>query len=151
MEYCCKAVHAVCIMLVLQAFRSFAGRSLRRPACPALLQGSLGERVSAFFIGGNPRLVSEETVHSPGDRFRLQTVARGVVQLQLGEWRAAAGGVAWPQFERHMHPHKVLLLAHQSRSSSLGVHRAVPSTGAACIAAVVQSQCSRQWHDCGAE
>lgn len=79
-------------VLVLRASRCSAGYSLRGPAlsCPALLQGSLGERVSAFFIGGNPRLVSEETVHSPGDRFRLQTVARGVVQLQLGEWGAAA-------------------------------------------------------------
>lgn len=49
------------------------------------MQGSLGERLSSFFTGGNPRLVHEETVHSCGDRFRLQTVARGVVRLQLGE------------------------------------------------------------------
>ncbi|KAJ9508679.1 hypothetical protein QJQ45_027970 [Haematococcus lacustris] len=46
-------------------------------------KGSTGERIAAFFVGGNPRLRLEEVVHSPGDRFRLQTVSGGVVHLQL--------------------------------------------------------------------
>jgi len=48
------------------------------------LEGSLLERVSAFFIGGSPRLKLEEVVHTPGDRFRLQTVSGGVIHLELG-------------------------------------------------------------------
>jgi hypothetical protein len=48
-------------------------------------QGSLGERITSFFIGGAPCLRVEEVVYSPGDRFRLQTVSGGVVHLQLGE------------------------------------------------------------------
>lgn len=47
-------------------------------------QGTAGERVTAFFIGGAPRLRHEEVIYTPGDRFRLQTTARGVVHLQLG-------------------------------------------------------------------
>ncbi|KAJ9510479.1 hypothetical protein QJQ45_015945 [Haematococcus lacustris] len=52
---------------------------------PACMQGSTGERIAAFFVGGNPRLKLEEVVHSPGDRFRLQTVSGGVVHLQLAK------------------------------------------------------------------
>lgn len=48
------------------------------------MQGSLGERIAAFFLGGHPRLKLEEVVHNPGDRFRLQTDATGVVHLQIG-------------------------------------------------------------------
>jgi B9 domain-containing protein 2 len=48
-------------------------------------QGCLGERITAFFVGGAPRLRVEDVVYSPGDRFRLQTVSGGVVHLQLGE------------------------------------------------------------------
>lgn len=40
--------------------------------------------MAAFFLGGNPRLKFEEVVYMPGDRFRLNTVASGVVQLRLG-------------------------------------------------------------------
>jgi hypothetical protein len=63
-------------------------------------QGSLGERLSSYFLGGNPRLVQEEVVHSCGDRFRLQTVARWVVQLQLGERQPLPGcrGGLWSQW-----------------------------------------------------
>lgn len=50
-----------------------------------LLQGSLGERITSFFIGGAPCLKVEEVVYSAGDRFRLQTVSGGVVHIQLGE------------------------------------------------------------------
>lgn len=49
------------------------------------MQGSLGERITSFFIGGAPCLRVEEVVYSPGDRFRLQTVSAGVVHLQLGK------------------------------------------------------------------
>lgn len=63
---------------------------------PRPSQGSLGERLAAFFLGGNPRLKYEELIHTPGDRFRLNTVASGVVQLQLG--------VVVKDFERnHVH------------------------------------------------
>lgn len=65
--------------------------------CPTWIpEGSLGERLAAFFLGGNPRLKYEELIHTPGDRFRLNTVASGVVQLQLG--------VVVKDFERnHVH------------------------------------------------
>ncbi|KAI8475833.1 MAG: B9 domain-containing protein [Monoraphidium minutum] len=53
--------------------------------CPTWLpEGSALERVTAFFVGGAPRLRAEEVVHSPGDRFRLQTAAAGVVHVRLG-------------------------------------------------------------------
>jgi len=53
--------------------------------CPTWLpEGSTLERISSFFIGGAPRLRAEEVVHSPGDRFRLQTVAGGVVHVRVG-------------------------------------------------------------------
>jgi len=48
-------------------------------------QGSLGERITSFFVGGAPRLRVEEVIYSPGDRFRLQTVSGGVVHVQLGK------------------------------------------------------------------
>lgn len=48
------------------------------------LQGSAGERLASFFIGGAPRLKVEEVVFTPGDRFRLQTTSGGVIHLQLG-------------------------------------------------------------------
>lgn len=35
-------------------------------------------------MGGAPRLKLEEVVHTPADRFRLQTVASGLVHLQIG-------------------------------------------------------------------
>uniref|UniRef100_A0A7S3R578 B9 domain-containing protein 2 n=1 Tax=Dunaliella tertiolecta TaxID=3047 RepID=A0A7S3R578_DUNTE len=47
-------------------------------------EGTVGERLRAFFVGGNPRLKLEEIVHTPGDRFRLQTQTSGIVHLQLG-------------------------------------------------------------------
>ena len=49
--------------------------------CP---EGTAAERLSAFFVGGRPRLKFEEVIHQPGDRFRLQTKAAGVVRLRLG-------------------------------------------------------------------
>jgi B9 domain-containing protein 2 len=49
------------------------------------LQGHLGERLTQWFIGGAPRLRSEEVVYSPGDRFRLQTTAAGTVHVHIGE------------------------------------------------------------------
>lgn len=42
------------------------------------------ERLFSSFIGRGPRLTVEEVVHSPGDRFRLQTIAGGTVFLKLG-------------------------------------------------------------------
>jgi B9 domain-containing protein 2 len=47
-------------------------------------EGSGIEKLTAFFVGGRPRLKFEEVIHSPGDRFRLQTRAAGVIKLQLG-------------------------------------------------------------------
>lgn len=47
-------------------------------------EGTLWERISAFFIGGYPRLKLEEVVYTPGDRFRLQTKAGGVIHFELG-------------------------------------------------------------------
>lgn len=44
----------------------------------------MGERIGQFFVGGAPRLKVEEVVHSASDRFRLQTVASGLVHLQIG-------------------------------------------------------------------
>ncbi len=80
-----------------QAFNPFPSPLSKlqpHPASPS--QGSLGERLAAFFLGGNPRLKYEELIHTPGDRFRLNTVASGVVQLQLG--------VVVKDFERnHVH------------------------------------------------
>ncbi|MEW5317051.1 MAG: hypothetical protein WDW38_008382 [Sanguina aurantia] len=53
--------------------------------CPTWVpEGSAGERIAAFFLGGNPRLKLEEVIHTPGDRFRLQTSAAGVIHLSLG-------------------------------------------------------------------
>mmetsp|Transcript_5941 Transcript_5941/g.24076 ORF Transcript_5941/g.24076 Transcript_5941/m.24076 type:complete len:177 (-) Transcript_5941:2241-2771(-) len=49
--------------------------------CP---EGTAAEKLSAFFVGGRPRLKFEEVIHQPGDRFRLQTKAAGVVRLRLG-------------------------------------------------------------------
>ena len=42
------------------------------------------EKFTSFFVGGRPRLKFEEVIHAPGDRFRLQTKAGGVVKLHLG-------------------------------------------------------------------
>mmetsp|Transcript_15314 Transcript_15314/g.50305 ORF Transcript_15314/g.50305 Transcript_15314/m.50305 type:complete len:177 (-) Transcript_15314:947-1477(-) len=47
-------------------------------------EGSTMERMSEFFLGGRPRLRVEETVFTPGDRYRLQTRSAGVIHLQLG-------------------------------------------------------------------
>ena len=52
--------------------------------CP---EGTAAERLSAFFVGGRPRLKFEEVIHQPGDRFRLQTKAAGVVRLRLRRLR----------------------------------------------------------------
>ena len=49
--------------------------------CP---EGTRAEKLSAFFVGGKPRLKFEEVIHAPGDRFRLQTKAAGIVTLNLG-------------------------------------------------------------------
>jgi B9 domain-containing protein 2 len=49
--------------------------------CP---EGSAAEKLRAFFVGGRPRLKFEEVIHSPGDRFRLQTRAAGIVEVRLG-------------------------------------------------------------------
>ena len=35
-------------------------------------QGNVGERMSAHFVGGGPKLKLEEVVYTQGDRFRLQ-------------------------------------------------------------------------------
>lgn len=51
----------------------------------SVMQGSVGEQIAQFFVGGAPRLRVEEVIYSPGDRYRLQTVSGGVVHLQLGE------------------------------------------------------------------
>jgi hypothetical protein len=59
---------------------------------PAVAQGTLLERAASFFVGGAPRLRMEEVVHTPGDRFRLQTQAGGVAHLRLGAAGAAATG-----------------------------------------------------------
>lgn len=59
-----------------------------------LAQGSVGERIAQFFVGGAPRLRVEEVIYSPGDRFRLQTVSGGVVHLQLGEQCCCWAGLA---------------------------------------------------------
>ncbi len=47
-------------------------------------QGSLGERITSFFVGGAPRLRTEEVIYTPGERFRLQTVAGGIVHVSIG-------------------------------------------------------------------
>eukprot|EP00879_Flechtneria_rotunda_P033217 GHRR01036766.1.p1 GENE.GHRR01036766.1~~GHRR01036766.1.p1 ORF type:complete len:169 (+),score=30.36 GHRR01036766.1:61-567(+) len=58
--------------------------------CPTWLpEGSVGERITSFFVGGAPRLRAEEVIYSPGDRFRLQTVSGGVVHLHLGGLQCA--------------------------------------------------------------
>mmetsp|Transcript_1899 Transcript_1899/g.2952 ORF Transcript_1899/g.2952 Transcript_1899/m.2952 type:complete len:176 (+) Transcript_1899:141-668(+) len=49
-----------------------------------LPEGSVGERIAAFFVGGHPRLKLEEVVYTPGDRFRLQTTTAGMLHLKLG-------------------------------------------------------------------
>jgi B9 domain-containing protein 2 len=49
----------------------------------------MAERITQFFVGGAPRLRMEEVIYSPGDRFRLQTAAAGVVHLQVGRCLAA--------------------------------------------------------------
>jgi hypothetical protein len=82
--------------------RAGASITTRLAAClPRHMQGSLGERITSFFIGGAPCLQVEEVVYSPGDRFRLQTVSGGVVHLQLGECASLSAGVcagaAWRQ------------------------------------------------------
>ena len=52
--------------------------------CPTWIpEGSAGERFSAFFLGGHPRLKAEEVIHTPGDRFRLSTSTSGIVHLEL--------------------------------------------------------------------
>jgi B9 domain-containing protein 2 len=49
--------------------------------CP---EGTVMEKLTSFFVGGRPRLKFEEVIHAPGDRFRLQTKAGGVIKLHLG-------------------------------------------------------------------
>mmetsp|Transcript_28035 Transcript_28035/g.72120 ORF Transcript_28035/g.72120 Transcript_28035/m.72120 type:complete len:178 (+) Transcript_28035:349-882(+) len=62
--------------------------------CPTWApQGTAGDRFSAYFIGGAPRLKVEEVIFTAGDRFRLQTAATGVVHVELN--------VVTKDFERH--------------------------------------------------
>uniref|UniRef100_A0A7S0VBP4 B9 domain-containing protein 2 n=1 Tax=Polytomella parva TaxID=51329 RepID=A0A7S0VBP4_9CHLO len=46
-------------------------------------EGSLGEKIRSFFLGGNPRLRAEEVVFTPQDRYRLRTTTSGLVHLSL--------------------------------------------------------------------
>jgi hypothetical protein len=102
-EVCCLCV--CCVLCVCARCKTLVRASLSMPTAPhatapsnkqtnhktttkkharAAQKGTLGERIASFFVGGAPRLACEEVVHAPGDRFRLQTVAAGIVQLQLG-------------------------------------------------------------------
>lgn len=42
-----------------------------------------GEKMSAFFIGGNPRLKNERVIFTGNDRYRLNTTCSGSVHLQI--------------------------------------------------------------------
>ena len=48
--------------------------------CP---EGTKGEQLSSFFVGGAPRLKLEEVCYNGGDRYRLQTKSSGLVVLKL--------------------------------------------------------------------
>ncbi|CAD7700253.1 unnamed protein product [Ostreobium quekettii] len=53
--------------------------------CPTWVpEGSAREELLSCFLGRGPRLKAEEVVYTPGDRFRLQTKAAGVVLVKLG-------------------------------------------------------------------
>jgi hypothetical protein len=84
----CRPQHASAMLGVPGASSDWRAQQLRplprRPIALCVSQGSALQRVAAFFVGGAPRLRMEEVVHSPGDRFRLQTVAGGMVHLRLG-------------------------------------------------------------------
>lgn len=52
--------------------------------CPTWIpEGSAYEEFSSKFIGGAPRLLNEELIHSSGDRFKLSTKSAGVCHLQI--------------------------------------------------------------------
>ena len=46
-------------------------------------EGTKGEQLSSFFVGGAPRLKLEEVCYGGGDRYRLQTRSSGVVELKI--------------------------------------------------------------------
>eukprot|EP00959_Pyramimonas_sp_CCMP1952_P301329 6304511-Pyramimonas_sp.AAC.2 len=67
------------------------------------LEGSFLERVSAFFIGGSPRLKLEEVVHTPGDRFRLQVrapIVEGEREYTRSGHQSRKGRERAPQMKR---------------------------------------------------
>ena len=51
-------------------------------ACWAPEAGSWANFTQSL-VGGGPRLKAEDVVHTPGDRFRLQTRAAGLVHVEL--------------------------------------------------------------------
>lgn len=100
MHAACSSAPLVCVSPTTTCMRvqdSMSGYQACNTYMWCLLQGSLGERVTSFFIGGAPCLRVEEVVYSPGDRFRLQTVSGGVVHLQIGELHCAYLIVQSPQ------------------------------------------------------
>ncbi|XP_029637783.1 B9 domain-containing protein 2 isoform X1 [Octopus sinensis] len=46
--------------------------------------GTLWEQISQYFIGGSAQLRRPDLVYCATDRYRLHTIARGTVTLQLG-------------------------------------------------------------------
>ncbi|KAK3871506.1 hypothetical protein Pcinc_023348 [Petrolisthes cinctipes] len=46
--------------------------------------GTFGEEVRRAFLGGGPQLLSTEFIHSSLERYRLHTIAAGLVHLELG-------------------------------------------------------------------
>ncbi|KAL5456917.1 hypothetical protein EMCRGX_G034144 [Ephydatia muelleri] len=46
--------------------------------------GSFKDQFTSFFLGGNPELRSEKTIHTSGDRQRLRTEATGTVLINVG-------------------------------------------------------------------
>lgn len=52
--------------------------------CPCWIpEGTAMEKITAFFVGGAPRLKHEDIVYSPGDRYRLMTRSTGLVHVQF--------------------------------------------------------------------
>lgn len=46
--------------------------------------GSFREQLLQIFVGGGPQLCDPNVIYSGTDRYRLQTIARGTVDLELG-------------------------------------------------------------------
>lgn len=46
--------------------------------------GSWQEQLAQMFVGGGPQLRSPDLIYSGADRYRLHTVAMGVVEVELG-------------------------------------------------------------------